>query len=43
VKTHQHAVPPFAETRQYIPKVLGYYQAFKTRLAPTGYVSPISN
>lgn len=43
VKTHQHAVPPFAETRQYIPKVLGYYQAFKTRLAPTGYASQVSN
>lgn len=43
VKTHQHAVPPFAETRQYIPKVLGYYQAFKTRLAPTGYGSQVSN
>jgi hypothetical protein len=43
VKTHQHAVPPFAETRQYIPKVLGYYQAFKTRLAPTGYASQFSN
>lgn len=35
VKTYQHAVPPFAETRQYVPKVLGYYQAFKTRLSPT--------
>jgi len=43
VKTHQHAVPPFAETKQYIPKVLGYYQAFKTRLAPTAYTSQISN
>lgn len=32
VKAHQHAVPPYAETRQYIPKVLGYYQAFKARL-----------
>lgn len=35
VKTYQHAVPPFTETRQYVPKVLGYYQTFKTRLSPT--------
>ena len=35
VKTYHHAVPPFTETRQYVPKVLGYYQAFKTRLGPT--------
>lgn len=32
VKAHQHAVPPYTETRLYIPKVLGYYQTFKTRL-----------
>lgn len=32
VKAHQHAVPPYTETRQYVPKVLGYYQTFKTRL-----------
>ncbi|WP_081726682.1 lytic transglycosylase domain-containing protein [Methylophilus sp. 5] len=43
VKTHQHAVPPFAETRQYVPKVLGYYQTFKTRLAPSSYASQLSN
>lgn len=33
VKKYQHAVPPFAETRQYVPKVLGYYQTFKSRLS----------
>ncbi|QDC44689.1 lytic transglycosylase domain-containing protein [Methylophilus medardicus] len=32
VKTHQYAVPPFGETKRYVPKVLGYYQAFKPRL-----------
>lgn len=32
VKAHQHSVPPYAETRLYIPKVLGYYQTFKARL-----------
>ncbi len=32
VKTHQYAVPPFVETKHYVPKVLGYYQAFKPRL-----------
>ena len=31
VKAHQHSIPPFAETRQYVPKVLGYYQTFKAR------------
>jgi hypothetical protein len=35
VKKYQHAVPPFAETRQYVPKVLGYYQVFKSRLTTT--------
>lgn len=39
VKKYQHAVPPFAETRQYVPKVLGYYQAFKTRLSPANDIA----
>ena len=43
VKTHQHAVPPFAETRQYVPKVLGYYQVFKTRLTAASYAGQRSN
>lgn len=33
VKAHQQTIPPFTETRQYVPRVLGYYQTFKTRLA----------
>lgn len=32
VKTHQRTVPPYAETQQYVPKVLRYYQVFKSRL-----------
>lgn len=43
VKAHQHAVPPFAETRQYVPKVLGYYQAFKTRLNAASYAGQRGN
>lgn len=43
VKTHQHAVPPFAETRQYVPKVLGYYQVFKTRLTAASYAGQRGN
>ena len=34
VKSHQRTVPPYAETQQYVPKVLRYYQVFKTRLIP---------
>jgi soluble lytic murein transglycosylase-like protein len=34
VKTHQRTVPPYAETQQYVPKVLRYYQVFKSRLMP---------
>jgi soluble lytic murein transglycosylase-like protein len=43
VKAHQHAVPPFAETRQYVPKVLGYYQVFKTRLTAASYAGQRGN
>lgn len=32
VKAHQHAVPPYAETKKYVPKVLGYYHVFQSRL-----------
>lgn len=35
VRAHHQAVPPFAETRQYVPKVLGYYQQFKSQLKRT--------
>lgn len=34
VKSHQRTVPPYSETQQYVPKVLRYYQVFKTRLIP---------
>ncbi|MDP8568197.1 lytic transglycosylase domain-containing protein [Methylophilus aquaticus] len=33
VKTHHDSIPPFAETRRYVPKVLAYYHAFKQQLA----------
>ncbi|BEV07398.1 lytic transglycosylase domain-containing protein [Methylophilus sp. DW102] len=32
VKSHQRTVPPYAETQQYVPKVLRYYQVFKSKL-----------
>lgn len=32
VKTRNNSLPPFPETRQYVPKVLNYYRVFKTRL-----------
>lgn len=32
VKTRNNSLPPFPETRQYVPRVLNYYRAFKTRL-----------
>jgi len=34
VKNYQRTVPPYAETQQYVPKVLRYYQVFKSRLMP---------
>src|SRR5258706_3099478 len=28
---HGHKIPPYAETRHYVPKVLGFYKNFQTR------------